>query len=248
VPLDIFSAVGLNKWSEVELWFRAAALFGQQKLLANVRSDGPGWTPTPLLNWAVSAGHYRMVELLIQNGADVNPYASPTHGGEWPPLHDALYHRWSSIAALLIQNGAKIDAKDSVGFTALHWAVARGDAEAVRMLLKHGARVDTQADWYAVWAGHPLGDPRTFETPLHTAVERALPQMVELLLANGAPLTIRDARRRNPVDLALEVELHTTLRGAGEAGSPEPEGLSAKRVLCLKLLYRYGGQSSQARK
>ena len=55
--LDIFSAVGLNKWKEVQLWFRAASSVGLQKKLANVSAGI--WVAEPLLIWAIEGGHLR---------------------------------------------------------------------------------------------------------------------------------------------------------------------------------------------
>ncbi|QJW94512.1 ankyrin repeat domain-containing protein [Frigoriglobus tundricola] len=282
--LDIFSAVALNRQDDVRLMFRAAGVFGLQKQLANLRSDGPGWGSQTLLTEAVATGDVRMVELLIRHGAEVNPHADPRapidwlplyravtaqridmvellirHGAKvnpyadsrktlaWTPLHAAVYARRRDIAVFLLQKGAKADAQDCDGSTALHMAVGIGDVEMVRVLLKHGANPNTQRDYYLPRASMPNGDPRTFSTPLHTAIERESLELVALLLANGASLTTRDAMRRNPVDLALKIMPGRMVHLAGQPKptAPEPEELSVNRALCLKLLLRYGGKSSE---
>jgi ankyrin repeat protein len=244
--LDVFSAVALGKYDEVRALFRAAGLFGWQKSFANICSPWFGGQTVPLISWAVTGGQLGMVDLLIRHGAEVNPYPSPVHALERPPLHRAIGTGRLDIIALLIKNGAKIETQDCNGFTALHWAVAQKDVDAVRFLLSRGASVETRLDHYAVRAGYPNGDPRTFSTPLHTAVQRESPELVALLLARGAKMTARDSQGRNPVDVAMEVEPRGTIRQIGNPPQ-EPEQPSADRVLCLKLLLRYGGKPGAPR-
>ncbi|MGA8085974.1 MAG: ankyrin repeat domain-containing protein [Terracidiphilus sp.] len=104
------------------------------------------------------------------------------------PLHIAALHDQPAIAALLIANGADINAqnypqgidvsritrisKDAHGETPLTLALlSYNHKEMLELLLTHGA--------------DPNGsDPHG--TPLQLAIERNLPYDVELLLANGA--------------------------------------------------------------
>ena len=230
--LDIFSAVSLNRWNEVQLWLRAASLLGWQKRLANARSDGPGWGSTPLLNWAIQGGHLRMVELLVRHGAEVNPYADPKVTLDNSPLHNAVYKRRPDIAVFLIENGAKINAQDYDGYTALHRAVLYDDVGMVRVLLKHGASPNTRQDWFRPRACAPNGDTRTFFTPLHTAAQNESPELVALLLAHGAPLGVRAADGRTPLDVAATIEPQWD----SASFSHEPGKLTSARVLCIILL------------
>ncbi|KAL1856383.1 hypothetical protein Daus18300_010755 [Diaporthe australafricana] len=65
------------------------------------------------------------------------------------PLHLALHNRWTRDAEitcdLLLKHGADINAKSSLGKTALQVACHRGNEEGVRFLLKMGANVDCTA-------------------------------------------------------------------------------------------------------
>ena len=105
------------------------------------------------------------------------------------PLHIAALHDQPAIAALLVANGADVNAQNdpdaSDKWAALYYnKKAYGETpltlallsfhhkEIVELLLTHGA--------------DPNVTIHIQDTPLHRAVERDLPYDVELLLANGA--------------------------------------------------------------
>jgi ankyrin repeat protein len=105
------------------------------------------------------------------------------------PLHIAALHDQTAIAALLIANGADVNAqnypqgvdvsritrisKDARGETPLTLALlSYNHKEMLELLLTHGADPN-------------VSDPHGV-TPLQRAIERNLPYDVELLLANGA--------------------------------------------------------------
>ena len=56
-------------------------------------------------------------------------------------LHEAMYANWTSIVKKLLKKGADIDCKDRMGWTPLHYAVARGLTSMVQLLLSAGACV-----------------------------------------------------------------------------------------------------------
>lgn len=264
--LDPFSAVAFDKWDEVRRWFRIARAVGLHTRLANAAAP-LGWGKQPLLNWAIDGGSLRMVELLLRNGAKVNPYADARLTLDWTPLHAAVFAKRPDLAELLVQSGAKIDAQDHDGYTALHRAVLYGDIVCARLLLKHGERVDTHADWYCPRACAPNGDPRTFFTPLHTAAEYERPELVALLLAHGADPNARAtvprptgaytnederklatpqaraARGRTPLDVAATVpdEWDRDTRWY------KPGKLTPARVLCAMLIHQAGGRPGAPR-
>lgn len=92
-----------------------------------------------------------MVELLIQNGADVNAQGAD---GE-TPLHVAIGAENEKIAEVLIKNGADLNAKDRSGRTPLHLATEQSSIKMVELLAKNGADLNAK--------------DRKGRTPLHVA-------------------------------------------------------------------------------
>ncbi|RCI15173.1 hypothetical protein L249_6880 [Ophiocordyceps polyrhachis-furcata BCC 54312] len=98
---------------------------------------------TPLL-WAVNTFERdAVVELLLENGADINARNSE---GE-TALSLAAYHGHTSIAKLLLKKGAAASTKQNNGNTALMEAVKRGHLDLVRLLLAtEGVDPDSRND------------------------------------------------------------------------------------------------------
>ncbi|MBS1987616.1 ankyrin repeat domain-containing protein [Candidatus Dependentiae bacterium] len=94
---------------------------------------------TPL-HTAIEAKSFVIIELLINNGANVNEARSmnmsPLHHLAFKSDKDAFSTR---ICKLLIQHGAHVNATNKYGKTALHLASAKGDSALVKKLLKYGA-------------------------------------------------------------------------------------------------------------
>ena len=88
---------------------------------------------TPLM-FAARNGRIENARLLLDAGADVNVKAP---NGE-SVLVLASFSDQGKLAALLLERGADPMAADA-GYTALHTAVSRGDAELVKALCAHGA-------------------------------------------------------------------------------------------------------------
>jgi ankyrin repeat protein len=108
------------------------------------------------------------VKALLDEGADVN-----ARGGE--ALYRAACRERVEIAKLLIAHGAKAQAQCIAGWTALHWAAARGHADLVDLILDSGAPVN------------PLVGP----SALSVAASRGQAQVVILLLGRGADAKAR---------------------------------------------------------
>jgi ankyrin repeat protein len=180
-------------------------------------SDGPpdriesGWTALMYAAGAVSPDP-AFVDLLLKNGADVNPkdvYMGTT------PLMAALSNRyhatpWTArsprlvnmeVVALLLKSGAEVNARDEDGVTPLSYA-ADNSAEAVSLLLKNGADVNARSE--------------NGSTPLMSAVEgNYIPnaedggfgsnlEMVRLMLESGAEVDAKDDLGRTALMFAAE--------------------------------------------
>jgi ankyrin repeat protein len=102
------------------------------------------------------------------------------------PIH---YASVKSVAALL-GGGADIEAKDSLGLTALLHAAKEGRNDVVSELINNAA---------SVYAFDNNG-----RTALHyAAMARNSDNLIDTLLAAGAPVTARDNEGQTPKDLAL---------------------------------------------
>ena len=109
----------------------------------DINAKGPdGWTP---LHSAVYGGKHTTVELLIENGANVNSTTDnarrPLHMLSCYNLHFIGPHD-VTIAGYLLRQGAQIDAQDTHGFSALHGAVQTGAKDLTRFLLQRGANAN----------------------------------------------------------------------------------------------------------
>jgi cytohesin len=126
----------------------------------------------------------RIAEALLLCGADPNAICWMRHCDEvlgWhfvgSPLHVAAQQ---PIIRMLIGNGANVDGSDHITKrTALHYAAARGRAEAVEALLELGADPNASAEV-------PDYTETRLITPLHYAALGAHEEIVRLLLAAGA--------------------------------------------------------------
>eukprot|EP00938_MAST-03A_sp_MAST-3A-sp1_P004993 g4993.t1 len=77
---------------------------------------------SPALHYAAMMDHYGAVEVLIQNGADVNHRKN--HRGEtWAALNLAVREGNIDVVKLLIKNGADVNIVDQNKFSILHCAV-----------------------------------------------------------------------------------------------------------------------------
>ena len=109
-------------------------------------------------------------------------------------LHIATDRDLLEAAKWLINEGADLGAKDTLGWTPLHY-VAYGvwdNVDAARLLISHGAKVD---------AKNGQGS-----TPLHAAASRNKLKVAQLLIDNGADKNIKaiggQYEGKKPIDVA----------------------------------------------
>ena len=129
--------------------------------------DGAGF-----LHHAVWNKQEEIAEALIHAGADVNMQRLDGYR----PLHWAAYQGNDELCRLLLETGAEVDAIGS-GTTALYWAVAHRQKEAVNLLLGWGAdaaqadpgfpsalswgaeELDSRLPSFSLWVHRPGGRP-----------------------------------------------------------------------------------------
>ena len=125
---------------------------------------------------AVRSRRLAAVRVLLDNGADVNVQAAKGPGSNSldTALTMAAARGVPEIVKALLERGADSTARNELGYTALMQAAYSDyiDAEAVRVLLAHGADIHVQAS--------------DGETPLSLAKKRGQTAIVRLLQEAGA--------------------------------------------------------------
>ncbi|MBF8247200.1 MAG: ankyrin repeat domain-containing protein, partial [Rickettsia sp.] len=112
----------------------------------------------------------------------------------YSPLHEAAIRNFSSIATLLIQAGANIEATNPYSLhTALNYTAENDSPEVTRLLIAAGANLDSQ-DQYG-------------ETSLHNASEKDHLLVAELLVNAGANLYAKDHENLIACDFAQTNEM-----------------------------------------
>eukprot|EP00795_Rhopilema_esculentum_P007081 gene7081-12721_t len=93
--------------------------------------------PNQLLYQAAKLKNMTLMILALSNGANVN-WSNPDHAG-MTPLHQSVAGGSVSVSEFLLQNGAKINAKDDGGRSCLHQAALLGSTGHACLFLKRGA-------------------------------------------------------------------------------------------------------------
>ena len=150
------------------------------------------------IHLAVLESNIELIEILINNGADVNIAVNSSrtesrfhaHLHEFTPLHIAANFHFTAnlnsfeMAGLLIANGADVNQKSDDGQSPLHIAVRGGNDRLVELLIANGADVNA----------------KDFEdyTPLHNAAWNGRLGVVEVLVSNGADINASAYDGRTP--------------------------------------------------
>ena len=103
---------------------------------ADATYERDGVSGVTLLMFAARYGHERVVELLIQHGAEINLQNSVGDTA----LMRAAQHGHERVVELLLRHGADINLQNSGGGTALMRAAIGGHERVLELLLQHGTR------------------------------------------------------------------------------------------------------------
>jgi len=164
-----------------------------------VESGFPDWVRQPEwqnaagdidLHLAASAGHVRMVEMLLANGADV----SEVDANGWTALRCALKNGHHAVLRALLHHCSSselLEAKmGSVGDTVLQAAAQVGDLDAIVIFLNAGA--------------DPNSSNRFHQTALHSAAWRRDIIVSRHLLNAGADMEVEDFWGSTPFELSIQ--------------------------------------------
>jgi ankyrin repeat protein len=135
--------------------------------------------------------------------------AGPDNG--MAPLADAVQQRDKQAVLSLLKKRADVNAPQSDGATALHWAAYLEDADTTALLIRAGAKIDTpnnygvtplalaSANGNAAVIGlllnagaNPNGAVRAGEAPLMLAARTGKADAVKVLLAGGAQVDAKE--------------------------------------------------------
>lgn len=102
----------------------------------------------------------------------------------------AAYFNLSDAIECLVRRGMSLEASDSLGWSALHWAAAGGAATTTKALLRLGANVNVKDE---------LG-----WTPLHRATGSENPEVARTLISEGADVNCVDHYGGTPLYRAAQ--------------------------------------------
>ena len=137
----------------------------------------PRWGGRPVpIQLAAERGDTRVIELLLQNGADPN-HGADSYGG-WSALHLAAHWGHTEAASLLRDRGARVD---------VHAACLLDDVSTVRAILAEDPEAAVRSDLGGV-------------PPLHVAMSV---ETAGLLLDHQAQLNTVDSEDNTPLGAAL---------------------------------------------
>ena len=203
------------------------------------KREGPphrgAMVPT-IIHEAIRRGDTRIVQYLLESGANVNPTLSPKNRDHpfegWTPLFTAIFQANPPMVSFLLRNGANIHTTDSSGQTTLHvlgvsiLSRSCSDVHAIiSMLLDKGAKIEAR-------------DHRG-RTALHCATTNGLVNLTRVLLDEGANIEAQDEDNCTPLHLAVRFEKKPPVRMLLDKGGNIKAENKEKQTALHKLAVSY---------
>lgn len=131
---------------------------------------------TPLMMAALGNPDVKVIELLLENGADIK---AQNENSRTAFMHAAQENSNPEVIETLLKHGADIETKDNYGWTSLMYAARDNEnQEVIETLLKHGADVNAKDE-----------DGKT--ALLIAARYNENPEIIETLLKHGADINAK---------------------------------------------------------
>ncbi|KAK5242070.1 hypothetical protein LTS06_011754, partial [Exophiala xenobiotica] len=206
-----------------------AALLGHGKVLRSIlqskgqyeinKPDGRGRTA---LIWASDFGHEKVVQILLNAGADVNAQAIGVRDGYSNALSAASAHSNEKVVQILVDRGADVNAQGGRCGNALCVASDRGNEKIVQILLDRGADVNGQEGDYgaALSAASICGNEKIVQmlldrgadvnsqggygAALSVASAHGNEEIVQILVDRGADINAQGGRYGNALCAASD--------------------------------------------
>ncbi|KJZ77406.1 hypothetical protein HIM_03130 [Hirsutella minnesotensis 3608] len=226
-PLLDFNSSPHARDNELRIPLHLASIFGRdmvvEVLLARApqTKDNKDRDSQPPLFYAALHHHRPVAELLRDAGANIE---ATKYG--LTLLHQVLNLGDTEAAAILIDLGAKIEARDKHGRTPLYSAAFSNQGELFRLLLSRRARVNAT-------------DGITGGTLLHRAVHDVKSDAVSLLIEAEAAMEEHDRLGQTPLYLAAKSNQLAIAKLLAEAGA-DKESPDSKRQTLLHRAAREG--------
>lgn len=131
-------------------------------------------------------GHIGIVRLLLKAGA--SPSTAELSSSDRIPLHQAIRNNHVDVAALLLSYGADIEARDSLGRTAIFETLDTPDVRGAALLLKNGIDISCLDD---------MGD-----NLLHEAARTGAFEHASSFVDRGIAMSIPNKKGLTPLHLA----------------------------------------------
>ena len=145
-------------------------------------------TRSTAVHTAILFGKDDILQLLIENGADIN--AKDNQGNS--PIYIAVKNNEIRILRILIEKGADINAKNNLGQSPLHLAVELNNFNYTQVLILSHADINT------------LDANRN--SPIHIAIKNGNIEIMKYLIRIRADLNIRNSDGLTPFEIALQNE------------------------------------------
>lgn len=156
-----------------------------------------------LFNAIVERAGKEELDALLEQGADINAYDNERG---YAPLLESAWSDYSGlISGYLLSKGAKLDARDKQGNTALHIAALRGHGLGVYTLLRWNPEVNAENN-RGETALHLVC--RHFESSSLAARYSAVIELLEY----GADPSIRDEDGKTALEIAQEKEFDSAVK------------------------------------
>jgi ankyrin repeat protein len=185
-------------------------------------ADDNGWTA---LDFAAFFGHGELLDILlreVKRHENVVEMLSGADRDGRTVLHRAVRCGEPNVVRALLAAGVRVDTRDDLGETPLHWAAATGDRDILEIMLgalkllpasmAAGSPATSPPARSSKKTRRPVGVPRagvnvptaSGSTPLHLVCYQGSNAAVELLLEAGALIDAATVDGRTPLSVAVE--------------------------------------------
>ncbi|XP_053593925.1 putative ankyrin repeat protein RF_0381 [Microplitis demolitor] len=204
---------------------------------ADVNSSGQkGSSPLHVAAWY---GHPEIIELLINNGARLDPELNGPMKNGYTPLHLACLNNKIKCVRVLLNYGASVTPKAAGVHHPIHIAVFKNNVVVAALLLNHGVDVNLRFDntfFYNKWNKLIFWKDMDL-TLLHCSIARKYKEMTALLLEHGADIHLKTRSNKTSLMHAVEAndpELVESFLEKGE--NPNDKDIYGEPVLFYTLV------------